>query len=40
MQVNRLLWDSWEDDAVIRDVASGRYLDAGKVHYADFRGDT
>ncbi|MET4060187.1 alkanesulfonate monooxygenase SsuD/methylene tetrahydromethanopterin reductase-like flavin-dependent oxidoreductase (luciferase family) [Arthrobacter sp. UYP6] len=40
VQVNRLLWDSWEDDAVIRDVASGRYLDAGKVHYANFRGDS
>ncbi|MFJ7748926.1 LLM class flavin-dependent oxidoreductase [Arthrobacter sp. NPDC097144] len=40
VQVNRLLWDSWEDGAVIRDVASGRYLDAGQVHYADFRGAT
>ena len=40
VQVNRLLWDSWEDGAVIRDAASGRYLDAGRVHYADFRGET
>ena len=40
VQVNRLLWDSWEDDAVIRDVPSGRYLDAGRVHYADFQGQT
>jgi alkanesulfonate monooxygenase SsuD/methylene tetrahydromethanopterin reductase-like flavin-dependent oxidoreductase (luciferase family) len=31
----RLLWDSWEDDAVIRDVATGRYLDRDKVHYVD-----
>lgn len=26
------LWDSWEDDAVIRDVASGRYLDRTRLH--------
>ncbi|HEY1280087.1 MAG TPA: LLM class flavin-dependent oxidoreductase [Acidimicrobiales bacterium] len=32
------LWDSWEDDAVIRDVATGRYLDRDKVHYVDFEG--
>jgi len=30
------LWDSWEDDAVIRDVATGRYIDVDKLHYADF----
>lgn len=38
IEVSRRLWDSWEDDAVIRDVASGRYLDAGKLHYVDFDG--
>ncbi|GAB3291051.1 LLM class flavin-dependent oxidoreductase [Pseudoclavibacter terrae] len=32
------LWDSWEDDAVIRDTATGRYLDRDKLHYADFEG--
>jgi len=32
------LWDSWEDDAVIRDVPTGRYLDRDKVHYVDFEG--
>lgn len=32
------LWDSWEDDAVIRDVETGRYLDRDKLHYADFEG--
>src|SRR6478752_6309827 len=26
VRVVRALWDSWEDDAVIRDVASSRYL--------------
>jgi alkanesulfonate monooxygenase SsuD/methylene tetrahydromethanopterin reductase-like flavin-dependent oxidoreductase (luciferase family) len=40
VEVVRALWDSWEDDAVIRDVASGRYLDRDRLHYADFRGDT
>jgi alkanesulfonate monooxygenase SsuD/methylene tetrahydromethanopterin reductase-like flavin-dependent oxidoreductase (luciferase family) len=36
IEVSRRLWDSWEDDAVIRDVATGRYLDVDKLHYADF----
>lgn len=40
VQVVRALWDSWEDDAAIRDVDSGRYLDAGKLHYVDFVGET
>ena len=34
----RALWDSWEDDAVIRDVATSRYLDSAKVHHIDFEG--
>jgi alkanesulfonate monooxygenase SsuD/methylene tetrahydromethanopterin reductase-like flavin-dependent oxidoreductase (luciferase family) len=33
------LWDSWEDDAVIRDVSTGRYVDRDKLHYVDFAGD-
>jgi alkanesulfonate monooxygenase SsuD/methylene tetrahydromethanopterin reductase-like flavin-dependent oxidoreductase (luciferase family) len=33
------LWDSWEDDAVIRDVATGRYVDRDKLHYVDFEGE-
>jgi alkanesulfonate monooxygenase SsuD/methylene tetrahydromethanopterin reductase-like flavin-dependent oxidoreductase (luciferase family) len=36
IEVGRRLWDSWEDDAVIRDVATGRYIDADKLHYVDF----
>lgn len=36
IEVSRRLWDSWEDDAVIRDVATGRYIDVDKLHYADF----
>lgn len=33
------LWDSWEDDAVIRDLPTGRYLDRTKVHAVDFAGE-
>lgn len=36
--LSRLLWDSWEDDAVIRDVATGRYLDRDRIHPARFHG--
>ncbi|MDJ0393294.1 LLM class flavin-dependent oxidoreductase [Rhodococcus sp. G-MC3] len=38
--VARDLWDSWEDDAVIRDYASGRFLDRNKLHYVDFEGES
>lgn len=33
------LWDSWEDDAVIRDAATGRFVDRAQLHYIDFTGD-
>lgn len=36
IEVARRLWDSWQDDAVIKDVATGRYLDADRLHYVDF----
>jgi hypothetical protein len=39
IDVSRRLWDSWEDDAVIRDAASGRYLDPEKVHHVRFEGE-
>ena len=32
----RRLWDSWEDDAEIRDAAAGLFIDRGKLHYIDF----
>ncbi|MTD52835.1 LLM class flavin-dependent oxidoreductase [Amycolatopsis pithecellobii] len=38
VEVLRRLWDSWEDDAEIRDVATGRFVDRGKLHYIDFEG--
>jgi alkanesulfonate monooxygenase SsuD/methylene tetrahydromethanopterin reductase-like flavin-dependent oxidoreductase (luciferase family) len=34
----RELWDSWEDDAEIRDAAIGRFIDRDKLHYIDFQG--
>ncbi len=37
-EVLRRLWDSWEDDAEIREVASGRFIDRDKLHYIDFEG--
>jgi alkanesulfonate monooxygenase SsuD/methylene tetrahydromethanopterin reductase-like flavin-dependent oxidoreductase (luciferase family) len=38
VEVLRRLWDSWEDDAEIRDVATGRFIDRTKLHYIDFEG--
>ncbi|GHF57104.1 LLM class flavin-dependent oxidoreductase [Streptomyces thermodiastaticus] len=38
VEVVRRLWDSWEDDAEIRDVATGRFIDRDKLHYIDFHG--
>ncbi|OBI58194.1 LLM class flavin-dependent oxidoreductase [Mycobacterium sp. E796] len=38
VEVLRRLWDSWEDDAEIRDVATGRFIDRQKLHYIDFEG--
>ncbi|WP_369372078.1 nitrilotriacetate monooxygenase [Promicromonospora sp. Populi] len=40
VQVVRDLWDSWEDDAVVRDVATGRYIDRDRLHYVDFVGES
>ncbi|MGW0417673.1 LLM class flavin-dependent oxidoreductase [Streptomyces sp. NPDC003015] len=38
VEVVRRLWDSWEDDAEIRDAATGRFVDRDKLHYIDFQG--
>ncbi|GAA0464482.1 putative FMNH2-utilizing oxygenase [Actinoplanes capillaceus] len=38
IEVVRRLWDSWEDDAIIKDVATGRFIDREKLHYIDFAG--
>jgi FMN-dependent oxidoreductase (nitrilotriacetate monooxygenase family) len=34
------LWDSWEDDAFIRDKATGQYFDPAKLHNLNHRGET
>jgi alkanesulfonate monooxygenase SsuD/methylene tetrahydromethanopterin reductase-like flavin-dependent oxidoreductase (luciferase family) len=39
VEVVRRLWDSWEDDAAIRDIATGRFVDRDKLHYIDFVGE-
>jgi alkanesulfonate monooxygenase SsuD/methylene tetrahydromethanopterin reductase-like flavin-dependent oxidoreductase (luciferase family) len=40
VEVVRRLWDSWEDDAIVKDVGTGRYVDRNKLHYVDFAGAT
>jgi alkanesulfonate monooxygenase SsuD/methylene tetrahydromethanopterin reductase-like flavin-dependent oxidoreductase (luciferase family) len=37
-EVVRKLWDSWEDNAEIRDAATGRFIDRDKLHNIDFHG--
>ena len=32
------LWDSWDDDAFVRDRASGRYFDPAKLHVLNHKG--
>lgn len=38
VEVVRRLWDSWQDDAIVRDTATGRYVDRDRLHYVDFAG--
>ncbi|WP_035953776.1 LLM class flavin-dependent oxidoreductase [Parafrankia sp. EUN1f] len=38
VEVVRRLWDSWEDDAEIRDVTTGRFIDRDRLHRIDFKG--
>ncbi|HXY27435.1 MAG TPA: LLM class flavin-dependent oxidoreductase [Acidimicrobiales bacterium] len=38
VELVRRLWDSWEDDAEIRDAATGRFVDRERLHYVDFEG--
>jgi FMN-dependent oxidoreductase (nitrilotriacetate monooxygenase family) len=33
------LWDSWEDDALLRDKAGGDYMDRDKVHFLNHEGE-
>ncbi|WIM98897.1 LLM class flavin-dependent oxidoreductase [Actinoplanes oblitus] len=38
VEVVRRLWDSWQDDAIIKDVATGRFIDRDRLHHVDFAG--
>ncbi|WP_169253413.1 LLM class flavin-dependent oxidoreductase [Brevibacterium sp. 'Marine'] len=35
IDVIRRLWDSWDDDAIIRDQDTDRYIDRDRLHYID-----
>ncbi len=39
IEITKGLWDSWEDDAFIRDQASGEFIDPGKMHRLDHVGE-
>ena len=39
VEVVRKLWDSFEDDAFLRDRETGRFFDPTKVHYTNHRGE-
>ena len=39
VDVVKKLWDSFEDDAFMRDRESGRFFDPAKVHYTNHRGE-
>ncbi|CAM3571759.1 LLM class flavin-dependent oxidoreductase [Tsukamurella ocularis] len=39
VEVLRDLWDSWEDDAIVKDVGTGRFIDRDRLHYIDFQGE-
>jgi len=39
VEVVKRLWDSWEDDALIRDPAAGIWADSARIHPAVFQGN-
>ncbi|WP_314586612.1 LLM class flavin-dependent oxidoreductase [Paenibacillus terrigena] len=39
LEVTRGLWDSWEDDAFVRDKEKGSFFDSGKVHTLNHEGE-
>lgn len=39
VEVVRRLFDSWQDDAIIREEATGRFIDRERVHYIEFTGE-
>src|SRR5699024_3042914 len=39
IEVAQGLWDSWEDDAFVRNRETGEFFDKDKLHTLDYRGD-
>jgi len=39
MEVVTRLWDSWQDDAIVDDKATGMWADPARVHRIDFEGE-
>lgn len=39
LDVVKGLWDSWEDDALVRDKATGQFLDPAKLHELNHKGE-
>ncbi|TVX96439.1 LLM class flavin-dependent oxidoreductase [Cohnella terricola] len=39
LEVTRGLWDSWEDDAFVRDKATGVFFDPAKLHRLNHKGE-
>ncbi len=40
VDVSRRLWDSWDDDAIIRDASTGRFIDRDRLHYVNYETST
>lgn len=38
LQVTKMLWDSWETEAVVADKTTGHYADLGRIHSLNHRG--
>ncbi|MEO5878091.1 MAG: LLM class flavin-dependent oxidoreductase [Streptosporangiaceae bacterium] len=39
LEVVEKLWDSWQDDAILRDVPAGEYSDTTRIHRVDHEGE-
>ncbi|GGN52239.1 hypothetical protein GCM10007971_07580 [Oceanobacillus indicireducens] len=39
MEVTKGLWDSWEDDAFVRNRETGQFFDADKMHHLYHEGE-
>ncbi len=39
LEVTKGLWDSWEEDAFVRNKKSGQFIDPSKMHRLDYQGE-